>query len=111
MWSSPRAAQDENTSGRNYPRSLLPAPHGQQQSSFIFLGRQKQSEVNFTNSHHPRPQSSLCPCGLPLAMGLESVDLLEDMTRSCPRHLFPLDHSHHKHGALIIHSIFKKTPH
>ena len=132
MWSSPRAAQDENTSGRNYPRSLLPAPHAQRQSSFIFLGRQMQSEVNFTNTHHPRPQSSLCPRGLPLAwdyggvtqlqckaspctcpQDLSPVNLLEDMTRSCPRHFFPpqLGHSRHKHGALIIHPIFQKTPH
>lgn len=131
MWSSPRAAQDENTSGRNYPRSLLPAPHAQRQSSFIFLGRQMQSEVNFTNTHHPRPQSSLCPRGLPLAwdyggvtqlqckaspctwpQDLSPVNLLEDMTRSCPRHFFPpqLGHSRHKHGALIIHPIFQKTP-
>lgn len=57
---------------------------------------------------HPAPGQGQ---SLHLAVGLESVDLLEDMTRSCPRHLFPLDHSHHKHGALIIYSIFKKTPH
>lgn len=91
-----------------------------------------QSEVNFTNTHHPRPQSSLRPRGLPLAwdyggatqlqckaspctwpQDLSPVNLLEDMIRSCPRHFFPpqLGHSRHKHGALVIHPMFKKTPH